>query len=54
MIFEYEALSKIKGGISISATLLNAFARIISSVYDIGNSLGSSLRRIKDKKICNY
>lgn len=54
MILEYHELSKIRGGFNISATLLNAFARIITSVYDIGNSLGSSLRRIKDKKICNY
>ena len=54
MILEYQELSKIRGGVSITATLLNSFARMIGSIYDIGNNLGSSIRRIVEKRFCSY
>ncbi len=54
MILENQELSKIRGGVSITATLLNSFARIIGSFYDIGNNFGSSLRRMVEKRMCSY
>lgn len=54
MIIEYQELSKIRGGTSITATFLSSFARMISSIYDVGNNLGSSIRRIVEKRMCSY
>ncbi len=44
----------IVGGVSISATLVNAFARGINTLLELGRSLGSAIRRIFDKKLCSY
>lgn len=47
-------LVKIEGGSTnnISGTVINAFANIIRLLLDAGEDIGSSLRRIKDDKIC--
>lgn len=44
-------LQDVSGG-SLSATLLNAIARITNTVYEIGRGVGSSLRRILTKSFC--
>ena len=54
MSIEYQELSKICGGASITATFLSSFARMIESIYDVGNNLGSSIRRIVEKRMCSY
>lgn len=47
-----EELLFIKGGASVSGTLINAFVKLGTLIYDIAKSLGSSLRRITTKSIC--
>ncbi len=47
-----EELIKVKGG-GISATVLNAVARGITTLYRLGEAVGSVLRRALRKKICN-
>ena len=44
-------LWSIKGG-SLSATFLNALSRAVSTILDVGRSIGSSIRRIFSRSIC--
>lgn len=44
-------LYKINGG-AISATFLNAIARAINTILNLGRTLGSSIRRIYNKNYC--
>ena len=45
-------LEKIEGGESITGTLISAFTNGLKVIFDIGRNLGSSLRRIKEGKMC--
>ena len=45
-----EELVLIKGG--ITTTLLNSVARIISVIFNIGKSIGTSIRMIRSKTSC--
>lgn len=45
-------LKIITGGESITGSLINAITSGIKAVFDIGKSLGSSIRRLKEKKLC--
>ena len=45
-------LDKIIGGSSVSGTLLNAFTTIIKFIYEVGEGIGSSLRRIGEGDLC--
>lgn len=45
-------LKIITGGESITGSLINAITSGIKTVFDIGKSFGSSIRRLKEKKIC--
>ena len=45
-------LRTIEGGETISGTLINAFVSGIKAVLDVGRSLGTAIRRIKDKQLC--
>lgn len=45
-------LKSIIGGINITAAFINGVKGIFSIFYDFGNGLGSSIRRIKEKKLC--
>ena len=48
-----ENLANINGGASsISATLLNYFSKAVTTVFDVGNSLGGAIRRIATGNIC--
>lgn len=49
---EEEKLVKIYGGASISGTVVNALTDIIKILYDAGHAVGSSIRRIKEDKLC--
>ncbi len=51
MKLDNEILIKINGG-GITATWLNAFARVISTVIEVGRMIGSSFRRISTKNYC--
>ncbi len=46
-----EELLNISGG-SISGTMINAFARAINSILDLGRSLGNAIRRISTGNLC--
>ena len=45
-------LKQIKGGASISASMINSFIRGINSFMDIGRYLGSSIRRFVGGSSC--
>ena len=46
-----EELIMIKGG-GITATLLNSLSRFMNTLYDLGQTVGSTLRRLVSKNIC--
>ncbi len=46
-------LMSIDGGANwLTASFLNSIARILSTIMDVGKSLGSSIRRISDGSYC--
>ena len=47
-----EELILVRGG-GISATLLNSVSRFIGTIFELGQTVGSALRRITSKKICS-
>lgn len=52
-------LDEIYGGtasitsLTVSATLINSFAKIIEVIFDIGTGFGSSIRRVGENNICS-
>ena len=51
MILTKEELTMINGG-GLTATLLNALSRTVTTLYGIGVAIGSSLRRLISGKMC--
>lgn len=47
-----EELEKIVGGATISGTLINSFATILKTIYSLGKSFGTSLRRMSSNNLC--
>ena len=47
-----EELIKVKGGVGLSASLINAISRGINTLYNLGTAVGSAIRRAFKKKIC--
>lgn len=48
-----ENLACINGGASsLSTTVLNYFAKAVTTIYDVGHSLGGAIRRIATNNIC--
>jgi len=45
-------LIKIEGGLSISGTLINSFSRAITTILDLGRSLGTAIRRVYSNNFC--
>ena len=45
-------LCNVYGGVKISGTLINALTKAVTTILDVGRSLGSSIRRIVKRKIC--
>ena len=43
----------IEGGSGISGTLISALSRGITTLLDMGRSLGSAIRRIESGNICS-
>lgn len=50
-----EELIQITGGATnfFTATFLNAVARCINSIMDVGRAIGSSLARLKNGNLCS-
>lgn len=49
---KYELLDINGGGFQITATFLNALARGINTILDLGRSLGTVIRRVNGGNIC--
>ena len=47
-----EELLVVRGG-GIAATLINSVSRLISTILDLGQTVGSALRRATTKKYCS-
>ena len=47
-----EELQKIQGGSTVSATMINAVARCIDALYNLGRALWTGIRMIKGKNYC--
>ena len=52
MILKKQELLKIDGGATISGTLLNAIAKLITTVFDIGRAIGSAISMSKSGRKC--
>jgi hypothetical protein len=46
-----EELILVRGG-GLSSTLLNSVSRFLEDIYKLGQSIGSSIRRVVSKKVC--
>lgn len=42
----------VDGGVNISGTLLNAIAKLISTVFDVGRAIGSAINMAKTGRKC--
>ena len=51
-INDKDLLLIVGGATTLSGTILNPLNRLISILVDSGKSLGSSIRRISEDKIC--
>ena len=49
---EEEKLLNIKGGDSLSASVINSITNLIKVLYDSGVALGSGIRRFSDDNLC--
>ena len=47
-----QQLLTIKGGINITAALINAIARIGGTILELGRTVGTSIVRLRSGKIC--
>jgi hypothetical protein len=52
MKLNYNQLLIIRGGFSVSGSLLNSFIKGINIFFDLGRSLGNAIRRIGSRSIC--
>ena len=53
MILNNRELKQVMGGGKISATLINYIIKGFNSFLDMGRYLGSSIRRISSKNMCD-
>lgn len=50
-----QEMVRIKGGSSLSiSSTLNAVAKIVSTVFSLGQAIGSAIRRGKTGSYCSY
>ena len=49
---EESELLKIYGGAAISGTVLSGVIKAFTLALELGRSLGTALRRMKDKNVC--
>jgi len=52
-ILKNEEMKKIEGGTNISATMVGAIYKVIETIYNLGDALGSSIRRLIENKKCS-
>ncbi len=51
-ILEEETLLQIVGGVSLSGAIVNAFLSVGKFIFETGQKLGSSFRRISSNQLC--
>ena len=49
---EKEELMNINGGVNMTGAFINSFARGVQVIFDIGKSLGSTIRRLQNGSLC--
>ena len=47
-----EEMMKINGGTNVTAAMLGAIYKIVETIYNLGDALGSSIRRVIENKNC--
>lgn len=47
-----EDLKNLEGGTSLTGSLISAFTSAFKTVFEFGRSLGNSIRRINEGKMC--
>ena len=45
-------LKYIKGGVQISGTIINAAVRLFNLALELGRTIGSSIRRKEENRVC--
>ena len=49
-----EEMKKVEGGsVDIGSALLNAISKVVETIYNLGDALGSSIRRLIEDENCN-
>lgn len=48
-----EEMKSVEGGTSFSAAMLGAIYKVVETIYNLGDALGSSIRRIIEGKNCS-
>ncbi|MEG1597089.1 MAG: hypothetical protein RR359_02310 [Bacilli bacterium] len=43
----------VDGGLKFSGSLINSFSAIIKTIYTVGQSLGTAIRRVYSNKLCS-
>ena len=43
----------VEGGATLSASMLSAIYKTIDTIFSIGEALGSYIRRVTEKKMCD-
>lgn len=47
-----EELYNINGGVTISGTLINSIAKLITTILDLGRAIGSAIRMVGSGSKC--
>ena len=48
-----EEMKKVEGGTSLSAAMLGAIYKVVETIYNLGDALGSTIRRVIEGKKCH-
>lgn len=48
-----EELLRVDGGGDISYSMLNSLYKVVSFIYEVGEALGSFIRRSSENKMCS-
>ena len=46
-----EELMQVQGG-AFSASMLNAIVKAVNTIFELGRTVGSAIRRLKENKMC--
>ncbi len=49
-----EEMQKVEGGTSISAAIVGAVSKVIETIYNLGDALGSTIRRLIENNKCEF